>query len=377
MKNHYLQNIEKKVVAFVKLSMKWFYRLGFIVLLFFVLFLFFKLKPIWLPVVSISIKTVIPFAIAAFISYLLHPLVEKLHKKGLYRSASILLIYLLFFGGVGFAMYKGIPIIIEELEDLIQNTPQFAEKYKGFLEVINQKTSNWPLVYREKIHETILFFEGKVEGLLSKTMGFLVKILDFIIVFAIVPLIAFYYLKDWNQIKKAAWYITPAAIRKQAVAFLKDVELSLGNYIRGQLIVCVVIGILSALLLWLIKVKYSLLLGIIIGITNVIPYFGPVIGAIPAIIIAAATSTKQVIWVAVIIFGLQFLEGNILSPLIVGKSLHMHPLLIMLSLFIGGEVGGVVGLILAVPILAIIKVAIIHAKVHFMKERQEKRNVKE
>ncbi|WP_042345719.1 AI-2E family transporter [Bacillus massiliigorillae] len=353
----------------MKLSMMWFYRLGFLLLLFIVILVFFKLKPIWLPVIEIIGISLLPFVLAAFITYLLHPVVEKLHKRGCPRSISILVIYLLFFGGLGFAIYKGIPVIIHELDDLMKSTPYFADKYTSLVESINQKTSNWPVEYKGRIEEGILFFEKKVEALLANMMNYLVRLFDYVIIFAIVPLIAFYFLKDWETMKRAAWYITPARIRKQSKAFLLDVEQSLGNYIRGQIIVCLIIGAISALLLWLIKVKYSLLLGIIIGITNVIPYFGPIIGAVPAIIIAAATNPNHVIWVAVIVFGLQFVEGNILSPLIVGKSLHMHPLLIMLSLFIGGEVSGVIGLIIAVPILAILKVAIIHAKVHFMKER--------
>ncbi|MEH6941933.1 AI-2E family transporter [Bacillus sp. JJ722] len=356
----------------MKLSMQWFYRLGFLLLLFIVIFLFFKLKPIWLPILNIIGISLFPFVVAAFITYLLHPVVEKLRSRGCPRSISILLIYFLFFGGLGFAIYKGMPVIIRELDDLMKSTPYFAEQYTALLDSINQKTSNWPVDYKDRIQEGILFFEKKVEVLLANMMNYIVKLFDYVIVFAIVPLIAFYFLKDWETMKRAAWYITPAKIRKQSKAFILDVEQSLGNYIRGQIIVCVIIGAISALLLWVIKVKYSLLLGIIIGITNVIPYFGPIIGAIPAVIIAAATNPNDVIWVAIIIFGLQFVEGNILSPLIVGKSLHMHPLLIMLSLFIGGEVSGIIGMIIAVPLLAILKVAIMHAKVHFMKERHSR-----
>lgn len=122
--------------------------------------------------------------------------------------------------------------------------------------------------------------------------------------------------------------------------------------------------------------KYPLLLGFIIGVTNVIPYFGPIIGAIPAVIIAATLSGKMVIISLVIIFILQFLEGNILSPFIVGKSLHMHPLFIMFSLLAGGEIGGILGLILAVPILSISKVAILHAKDHFVRYRHPKENIR-
>ncbi|MGM9923707.1 MAG: AI-2E family transporter [Bacillus sp. (in: firmicutes)] len=357
----------------MKISVNWFYRLGFLLLVFFTILLFFKLKPIWLPILEIFGLALLPFVLAAFISYLLHPVVEKLYKRGLHRSISILLIYFVFFGGLGFSIYKGIPVVVHELDDLMKSTPYFTEKYTSILDSIDQKTSNWPSEYKERIQDGILFFEKKVESLLSKVMGYLVNMFDFVVIFAIVPLIAFYFLKDWELMKRAAWYITPAKIRKQSAAFMQDVEQSLGNYIRGQIIVCILVGAISALLLWLIKVKYSLLLGIIIGITNVIPYFGPIIGAIPAMVIAAATNPHHIIWVAVIVFGLQFIEGNILSPLIVGKSLHMHPLLIMLSLFIGGEVGGVLGLIVAVPVLAVAKVAIMHAKVHFMKVRQRQR----
>lgn len=350
--------------------MKWIYRLGFLLLLFFVVFLFWKLRPIWIPICLVIGKALIPFGIAAFISYLLHPIVEKLQQKGLNRSLSILLIYVFFFGGAGFALYKAMPVIIRELEDLMQSTPYLADQYTDILQVINEKTSSWPVQFKSRIQDAIVFFEERLEVLLMKALDYVVQLPDFILLFGLVPLVAFYLLKDWVLIKKAAWNITPDKVRRQGTSFMRDIEKSLGSYIRGQVLVCFIIGVLSTILLWFIHVKYSLLLGIIIGITNVIPYFGPIIGAIPAILIAAATSTKQVIWVAVIIFGLQFVEGNILSPLIVGKSLHMHPLLIMLSLFIGGEIGGIIGLIVAVPILAIVKVALSHASIHFKSQKQ-------
>lgn len=354
----------------MNISMKWIYRLGFLLLLFFVVFLFWKLRPIWIPICLIIGKALIPFGIAAFISYLLHPIVEKLQQKGLNRSLSILLIYVFFFGGAGFALYKAMPVIIRELEDLMKSTPYLADQYTDILQVINEKTSSWPVQFKSRIQDAIVFFEERLEVLLMKALDYVVQLPDFILLFGLVPLVAFYLLKDWVLIKKAAWNITPDKVRRQGASFMRDIEKSLGSYIRGQVLVCFIIGVLSTILLWFIHVKYSLLLGIIIGITNVIPYFGPIIGAIPAILIAAATSTKQVIWVAVIVFGLQFVEGNILSPLIVGKSLHMHPLLIMLSLFIGGEIGGIVGLIVAVPILAIAKVALSHARIHFKSQKQ-------
>ena len=179
--------------------------------------------------------------------------------------------------------------------------------------------------------------------------------------FLLIPFIVFYMLKDIEQLKKAVWYITPKRWREPGIAFLKDIDESLGNYIRGQLFVGLVIGTVAALALWIAGMDYPLLLGFIIGVTNIIPYFGP----ITAVILAATVSLKMMLIVAVIIFLLQFLEGNILSPLIVGKSLRMHPLVIMFALFLGGKIAGVLGLIIAVPLLAVLKVALLHWKEHY------------
>ena len=115
----------------MNIRMKWFYRLGFLLLLFIVLYIFMKLKPMWAPIVSVGMKVLIPFLIAAFISYLLHPVVELLHKKGMKRGLSIVIIYLLFFGGFGFAVYKGIPIMTEQIRELSENAPASSGAISG------------------------------------------------------------------------------------------------------------------------------------------------------------------------------------------------------------------------------------------------------
>lgn len=114
--------------------------------------------------------------------------------------------------------------------------------------------------------------------------------------------------------------------------------------------------------------KYPLLLGIIIGITDIIPYFGPILGAIPALMIAATVSTSLLIKAGITIAILQFVESNILSPYIVGKSLRMHPVIIMLALLVGGEVAGIVGLLISVPVLAVIRTVIVHVRPLWKKE---------
>jgi predicted PurR-regulated permease PerM len=113
--------------------------------------------------------------------------------------------------------------------------------------------------------------------------------------------------------------------------------------------------------------KYSLVLGIFIGITDIIPYFGPIIGAIPALFLAASEGTGMLIRVAIILIVLQFIEGNILSPIIIGKSIRIHPVIIMFSLLVAGEIAGFTGLLLAVPVLVVI-ISVIR---YFSKRKQQ------
>nr|WP_245349995.1 AI-2E family transporter [Cytobacillus eiseniae] len=337
-----------------------------------VLFVFLKLHQLWMPILKVVLAVFIPFILAAFITYLLHPIVQKLHDSGLHKGLAVFFIYILFFGGVGFALYKGIPAFIHQLKDLTENAPQFADQYRGWIEEIQQKTKTWPEGLQTRVDEGIIAMEKALDRLLSKSINILLGILNYSLMIAIIPFISFYMLKDIDLMKLALWYLTPRKWRQEGILFLRDVDQSLGSYIRGQLFVCIVVGAISALLFFLFGMKYPLLLGILIGVTNIIPYFGPIFGAVPVLIIASTISVKMMIISIIIIFVLQFVEGNILSPLIVGKSLHMHPLIIMFALLAGGEAGGIIGLIIAVPVLAVIKVSLVHARTHFGKRPNPK-----
>lgn len=352
------------------IKVKWFYRLGFLLLLLIVLFVFIKLNSIWQPILQVTIKSLLPFLVGAFIAYLLAPFVNQLQRNGLQRWLSVLIIYLLFFGGIGYAIYKGIPAFVQQLKDLSENFPILIEQYEKWAQAIETETKSWPLGIHNRIDESIHGLNKGLENFIERILNFLFWVVDSFVLIILIPFITFYIIKDLDHLKKTFWAFIPEKWQEQVHRFLVNVDQSLGNYIRGQLIVCATIGAISAALFWLIKLKYPLLLGAVIGLTNVIPYFGPIIGAIPVVAIAATSSVQTVIFVIIIVIGLQFLEGNILMPLIYGKTLQMHPLLIMFSILIGGEIGGVIGLIIAVPTVAIIKTAIRQAYEQFRKKEQ-------
>ncbi|MBM7554667.1 AI-2E family transporter [Thalassobacillus pellis] len=334
-----------------------------IVLLIFVLlclFLLAKLFPYYNGMLLGLWRIMIPFLISGFIAFLLHPIVEKLHEASMPRWAAILVIFSTFFAAAGFAIYKGLPRMIDQLKALNDQLPEFAEAYRGFINGIYQRTSDFPEGFHDQLSEILISMEAWANERITMLLASLSNMVEVMIIAAVIPVLTFYFLKDFDRMKGVCKKLTPKRFQSEGKHLLEDISISLGGYIRGQLLVCLFVGLFSFLGFWIIGIKYPLLLGIVIGATNIIPYFGPLLGAIPAVIIAMTTSWKMVVFVLITIIIVQMLEGNLLSPYIVGKSIHIHPILIILALLVGEEVAGVLGMILAVPVLTCLKVLLEH-----------------
>ncbi|MGN4820623.1 AI-2E family transporter [Bacillus cereus group sp. MYBK139-2] len=350
------------------LKIIWIYRLGLLLLVFLCLLVFLKIKPLWAPIIFVFKVAITPFLIACFIAYLLHPLIEKIHKEGMPRTLAILLIYILFFGGIGYGIYKGTPVVIKQLQEINEQFPQFTKMYDSWMDGVTEQTANFPSFIHEKVKQIFVGVETKIQALLNKVMSTARGVLDSLLIIFLIPFIVFYILKDYGEFYHIFWKLVPSKWRSTGQMLAKEIDKSLGSYIRGQLFVCLVLGGVSALSFWFIGMKYPLLLGIIIGVTDIIPYFGPILGAIPTLMIAATVSTSLLIKAGITIAILQFVESNILSPYIVGKSLRMHPVIIMLALLVGGEVAGIIGLLISVPVLAVIRTVIVHVRPLWKKE---------
>lgn len=350
---------------------KWLIRFVSILVLLLCGYVFLLLAPIWQPILVVIIRVATPFVIAGIITYLLHPIVEQLKTMGVARPISILLIYVVFIVLLSYIVIKGTPYIIEEVKDLLANIPEYVNVYRVIVSDFYKQTSMMPDGFRVTAESWLTNIETvAAEGLVG-TFESIGGILEYFLMIIIIPFLVFYLLKDFNLLEKTAWYLTPRKWRAPGRELLRNINISLGNYIRGQLLVCLAVAIIASIGLWLIGMPYAVILGIFIGVTNIIPYFGPIIGALPVAIIAFTESFRLVLLGLMVNFGIQLIEGNILSPLIVGKSLHMHPILIMFALIVGGEVGGIIGLIVAVPILAIVKVVLLHVREAIQKKHEE------
>jgi predicted PurR-regulated permease PerM len=174
------------------------------------------------------------------------------------------------------------------------------------------------------------------------------------------PILAFYMLKDIERIKKSFWSLIPKSNRKEVKNLFKKIDEVLMGYLKGQLLVSFVVGVLSILGLYILKVRFFLIIGLFAGVMNLIPYLGAIFGAIPAIFIVSFKSLKAILAVLILFTIIQQLEGSLISPRIVGDKVGLHPIVIIFSLLAGGELLGIIGMILAVPIAGIIKVIIEH-----------------
>lgn len=292
--------------------------------------------------------------ISIVIAYTLKPLrnyfCEKLHIS--YKKSSLLIILLLLLSFVGL-IYCIVPTMLNE-------SGNFGVMLDSIEEYILSLAARFKLD-RLPIFETIYIQIGeKINMILSNTSTHLVdNLIDMgenLVTLAIVPITTYYFLADSKLIYNKLLLVLPTDKRVMVKNINKNIDKILSRYILSQLLLCLIIGVLSFILLLILRVKFPLVLSIINAVANIIPYFGPIIGGVPIIFIALTGSVTKGIIAAIGVILIQQVEGNFLAPKITGDSTNMHPIIIIILLVLGDKIGGVIGMVLIVPIAVIIKV---------------------
>ncbi|MGJ9382890.1 AI-2E family transporter [Salipaludibacillus sp. CF4.18] len=343
------EEIKRWLMILILITITAFLLCGFILLL----------SIIW-PFLQKLMVVFLPFLIAGFIIYLLHPLVEKLESLHVPRPLSILILFCLFIVVMIGIIMKAIPYVIQEGKELLEQIPSMANGYRELLSDVHHQIDFLPESFSVHLDQWIKSGEEWIADSIIKIGTLLMGLFDWILLFIVIPFVVFYGLKDLPLLKRVGWYITPMRARSESIELVNSLDEALGGYIRGQIIVGILVGLLAWIGFWIIDMPYGLLLAIFIGLTNIIPYFGPILGMVPVVLVGLTESLQLVFYGIILILVIQNIESNIFSPVIVGKSLHMHPLLIIFALVAGNEIAGIIGLILAVPVLAVIKVFILH-----------------
>lgn len=344
------------------------FRYGLLILLtLIILYFIWLLRPMLLDIYDFFKTILAPFIVALIVSYVLNPVVSMLGGRKVPRSIAVLLIYAVFITCLVVILMNVIPMFVEQLEQLNEHLPELNMHAQTLMN--NMNSGLMPPGIRSGINGWLYQLENRLATGISTFMDNIGSTINTIFNIFIVPFLIFYMLKDFDVMEKAVVSYLPRSQRKSIVMLLKDIDTALGNYIRGQFIVCVVVGIFAYVGYVIIGMPYALLLASVVCVFNIVPYLGPFLGAAPAVVMASTISFKMVLFVVIVNTLCQILESNVVSPQVVGKTLHLHPLTIIFALLVGGELAGVIGLVLAVPVFAALKVIFQHFFIYYIKRK--------
>ena len=327
-----------------------------------------QLRPALTGLFSFMKAVLAPFVIAMIIAYVLNPVVNLLNRRKVPRTIAVLLIYSIFISSVIVIFMNVSPVFMGQLRELNEHLPELNMKAQSIVNGIYHN-QNVPESIRNGIQKSFESLEENLSRWISVGFEEITATINMLFIAFIVPFLAFYMMKDYKIIEKTVLTFVPKHYRKGTVRLIVNIDKALGNYVRGQLIVCAVVGMFAYIGYWLVGLPYPLLLASLVALFNIIPYLGPFFGLVPALVVASTVSLKMVLIVIAVNVIVQILEGNVIGPQIVGKTLHLHPLLIIFAVIVGGEVGGVVGMILAVPVLAVLKVVTQYVSQYYIQRK--------
>lgn len=314
-----------------------------------------------LPVVLTILKVISPFFIGFIIAWLLNPLVNKLQEKGVKRSLGVVLVFLLLLIIIYLFCLAVIPTLIEQINEMVKMIPDLLKDAREVIDKVFLKLSNTTNIDMsetkvEFIHYIEEFAKGLATDLPTKVLNIVQGLLSGLGKFLIGMVIGFYLLFNFNTLGEHFTSIVPKKFRADAEHLLTSISDVLSKFVNGTLLVSLMLFVISVIGFEIIGLDAAVLFAFFCAVTNIIPYVGPYIGGVPAVIIAFSQSPLIGILTLVFIVLVQGIEGNFLHPYIIGKTMDLHPVTIVISLLIFEHFFGIMGMIIATPLVAIVKI---------------------
>lgn len=318
---------------------------------------------VFLLVVFYLRSALLPFVLGAAVAYLLNPSVTKLGRYGLSRGPAALLILGGFMLAVLALSALILPILIREIAELARNAPEYLKALaENMRPLISRVEGAMGVTHDEAVENLLKNGSGPAVDTLNIIARNLLSggqaLLDALSVLFIMPIVAYFLMKDWPALTAWIHDLIPRHARETADGLLSEIDRKLSGFVRGQIAVAVILGVAYALCLTLAGLKYGLMIGLGSGILSVIPMVGSAVGLVVSLAVAwfqTADVTFVLIIGAIFLAG-QAIEGNFLTPKLVGDSVGLHPLWIFFALLAGASLLGIVGMFLAVPVTAVIGV---------------------
>jgi predicted PurR-regulated permease PerM len=309
-----------------------------------------------------------PFAIGGALAYMLFPVVRVLERvmpwqekrPTLRRVIAIAIVIVGALGIIAGSLALIIPQIVNEATAFIADLPEFFQAAQATVGQLNrQYTERIPEGIKQNIEEGLAnaanILLGSVQDAFLRVAGFITNSFSLVIGLSIIPIFLFYLLKDQQTLSDGIYAPVPVAIRPHLRNVASIINQTIGSYIRGQLLLGLVVGTLATLGLFLLGIPFQVLLGIVAGISELIPVIGPWMGGAVGVLVTLAMAPEKVIWVILLYLGIQVLENSLLVPRIQGNALNLHPIAVMVVIVIGSHLFGLWGVIVGPLVAAVAK----------------------
>jgi len=311
-------------------------------------------------VLAYSIRGILgPFIVAAILALIVNPAVNAAERRRVPRVVAVLGIYGVIAAGLAAGVFYLAPLIRQEFVALVAQGPAIASYFQDLADKDHVvSVLGIPIDLRQAYNDSVRNLPTLLAGHLSSVVENVFMLVNWIFQTILVLLVAFFLVKDARAIRRFFEDLVPHGYRTDARDLAGEVYRMLGAYMRGQLAICALVGLVTGVAMWLVGVPYSLALGIVAGVTAFIPFIGPFLGALPAVAVAAfvSQSSAKVILVLVIYFVISNVIYNFISPKVFGDAVHLSPMLIIIAFVVGGYLGGILGLFVAVPVAATLRI---------------------
>lgn len=301
-----------------------------------------------------------PVLAGIIIAYVLEGLVCRLNKLGMPRMAAFLFSYTLFITALALTLFGLVPLVISQVTQLITDFPQIINKIQQLILNLPEK---YPMFADEEVAKMLGGFSSELVGvgqkLLSASLSSAVDVFTVLVYLVVVPLLVFFLLKD--KVKILRWFRRFLPVdRGLASTVWREVDVKMGNYIRGKLLEVVIVGVSTFIPLKVMGMNYAATMSLLVGLSVIIPYVGAVAVTIPVAMIAwfqwGASSDFVYLMVAYLV--VQFMDGNILVPLLFSEVVDMHPAAIIIAVLFFGGLWGVWGVFFAIPLATLVQAVI-------------------
>nr|WP_251136844.1 AI-2E family transporter [Exiguobacterium sp. s193] len=322
-----------------------------------------------------------PLIIAGIFYYFTLGIVDTLQKRVKKRGLAVLIVLLAFISILTLVITLLGPILVKQVTEFVTSIPDLVIELRDQTLNLrdqlmgNRFISNWVQ------HNTELFDEwtneatsyiGTVFKSVTASVGTIFGVISStVLVIVLVPFILVYMLLDGYKFPDSVVKLLPKGYEKETRNILHDMHVTVKHYVNGQIIVSLCVGLMSLIGFFIADIQYALLLALFCTVTNIIPYLGPYIGAVPAVIVGFIDDPIKALYAIITIVVAQQIESNLISPYVQGKTLKVHPLTIIIVLLVAGKIAGIIGVILAVPTYAVSKVVIQNiARIYRLRQQQ-------